>query len=130
MQSSGQWVLDVGAKIVRWPELELPMGFQVRDDIPITLTSRERDGPSDPNRLRGFGAESMILPCIRCHSILGSVFPFNCLGELMISRLQSLIDSGSAGHHVAASIWTGFGGLEMGADQFRHAALPFLVGSS
>lgn len=72
----------------------------------------------------------MILPCIRCHSILGSVFPFDCLGELTISRLQSLIDSDSVGHHVAASIWTRFGGLEMGADQFRHAALPFLVGSS
>lgn len=51
-------------KIVRWPELELPMGFQVRDDIPITLTLRERDGPSDLNRLRGFGAESMILPAL------------------------------------------------------------------
>lgn len=71
-------MLDAGAKIVRWPELELRMGFQDPDDIPITLTRRERDGPSDPNSLRGFGAESMILPCIRCHSILGSVFPFDC----------------------------------------------------
>ena len=48
-------MLDAGAKIVRWPELELPMRFQVRDVIPITLTRRERDGPSDPNRLRGSG---------------------------------------------------------------------------
>lgn len=82
MQSFRQCVLDADAKMVRWPELELPMGFQVRDEIPIRLTRREAAGPSDSNRLRGFGAESMILPYIRCHSILGSVFLFDCLASI------------------------------------------------
>lgn len=80
MQSFRQCVLNAGVKMVRWPELELPMGFQVRDEFPIRLTRREGEGPSDSNRLRGFGAESMILPCIRCHSILGSVYPLDYLG--------------------------------------------------